>query len=53
MTEKEQKFEVLAPKTESTTEQKKPDDKGGFYFSSHITIKDPNTDEVLVKMRAD
>mgnify|MGYP000379995111 CR=1 FL=1 len=28
-------------------------EEGGFYFSSHITIKDPNTDEVLVKMRAD
>jgi hypothetical protein len=31
----------------------KPNDKGGFYFSSHLTIKDPNTQQVLVKMRAD
>lgn len=51
MTEKEQKFEVFKPKAEPTVQ--KPNDKGGFYFSSHLTIKDPNTGEVLVKMRAD
>lgn len=52
MTEKEQKFEVFKPQ-EANTSEKKPNDKGGFYFSSHLTIKDPDTGEVLVRMRAD
>ena len=31
----------------------KPDEHGGFYFSSHIKITDPNTKEVLVQTRGD
>jgi len=31
----------------------KPDEHGGFYFSSHIKITDPNTKEVLVQKRGD
>jgi hypothetical protein len=31
----------------------KPNDSGGFYFSSHIKITDPNTKEVLVQKRGD
>jgi hypothetical protein len=31
----------------------KPDEKGGFYFSSSIKIFDPNTEEVLVQQRGD
>ena len=31
----------------------KPNEHGGFYFSSGIKITDPNTKEVLVHMRGD
>jgi len=33
--------------------QVKPNEHGGFYFSSHIKITDPNTKEVLVQKRGD
>ena len=33
--------------------QKKPDEKSGVYFSSHVKIYDPNTKEVFVQKRAD
>lgn len=32
---------------------KKPNEVGGFYFSSSIKIFDPNTTEVLVQQRGD
>lgn len=31
----------------------KPNELGGYYFSSHIKITDPNTKEVLVQTRGD
>lgn len=31
----------------------KPNETGGFYFSSHLKITDPNTKEVLVQTRGD
>jgi hypothetical protein len=31
----------------------KPDEHGGFYFSSFLKISDPNTKEVLVQKRGD
>jgi len=31
----------------------KPNEHGGFYFSSHLKITDPNTKEVLVQTRGD
>ena len=31
----------------------KPNEHGGFYFSSSVKITDPNTKEVLVQMRGD
>jgi hypothetical protein len=31
----------------------KPNETGGFYFSSHFKISDPNTKEVLVQQRGD
>lgn len=31
----------------------KPNEVGGFYFSSNVKIFDPNTKEVLVKKRGD
>jgi hypothetical protein len=33
--------------------EKRPNELGGFYFSSHLKIHDPNTKEVLVKLRGD
>jgi len=33
--------------------ESKPNEHGGFYFSSGIKITDPNTKEVLVHMRGD
>lgn len=32
---------------------KKPDESGGFYFSSFLKITDPETGEVLVQTRGD
>jgi hypothetical protein len=31
----------------------KPNESGGFYFSSFLKIIDPNTEEVLVQTRGD
>ena len=33
--------------------EKRPNEVGGFYFSSHLKIHDPNSKEVLVKIRGD
>lgn len=33
--------------------EKKPNDVGGFYFSSSVKITDPNTNEVLLQKRGD
>jgi hypothetical protein len=33
--------------------EKKPNENGGFYFSSHLKISDPNTKQVLVQKRGD
>jgi hypothetical protein len=49
----------MSNKSTETTEnlQKKPESKpnehGGFYFSSHLKIFDPNTKQVLVQKRGD
>lgn len=40
-------------KPEPKKDMKKPDELGGVYFSSHIKIYDPNTNQVLVKKRGD
>lgn len=40
------------PKQQEVVE-KKPNETGGFYFSSSIKISDPNTKEVLVQKRGD
>ena len=34
-------------------QEKKPNEHGGFYFSSSVKITDPNTKEVLVHTRGD
>lgn len=31
----------------------KPNELGGFYFSSHLKVSDPNTKEILVQKRGD
>ena len=40
-------------KTQDEKPGPKPDEMGGFYFSSHIKISDPNTKEVFVQQRGD
>ena len=45
--------------SEQNTEEKKkeigpkPDEHGGFYFSSFLKITDPETKEILVQTRGD
>jgi hypothetical protein len=34
-------------------QESKPNEHGGFYFSSSVRITDPNTKEVLVQIRGD
>lgn len=33
--------------------EKKPNENGGFYFSSSVKVFDPNTKEVFVQKRGD
>lgn len=33
--------------------EKKPNEHGGFYFSSSVKIYDPNSKEVMVQKRGD
>ncbi len=40
-------------KEQPTAQEKKPNEHGGFYFSSGIKITDPNTKEILVHKRGD
>jgi len=40
------------PKAQTSTE-KKPNEVGGVYFSSHVKITDPDTNEVLLSKRGD
>jgi len=49
----------MSNKSTETTEkthkkpESKPNEHGGFYFSSHLNIFDPNTKQVLVQKRGD
>ena len=38
---------------QQTPQSPKPNEHGGFYFSSSVKITDPDTKEVLVQMRGD
>lgn len=51
----ENKEENLSKSFESKNQnnEKKPNENGGFYFSSFVKISDPNTKEVLVQKRGD
>ena len=40
-------------KSEPKRPEPKPNEHGGFYFSSTVKITDPNTKEILVQMRGD
>lgn len=40
-------------KNQAENREKKPNEMGGVYVSSHIKIFDPNTNEILVQQRAD
>lgn len=33
--------------------EKKPNEHGGFYFSSFVRVFDPNTNQVIVEKRGD
>lgn len=33
--------------------EKKPNEVGGFFFSSFLKISDPNTKEILIQTRGD
>ena len=41
------------PEPVKSDSEVKPNEHGGFYFSSHVKITDPNTKEVLVQTRGD
>lgn len=41
------------PEIDTATENKKPNENAGFYFSSSIKITDPESGQVLVQMRCD
>jgi hypothetical protein len=43
----------LEENKQQTTQSPKPNEHGGFYFSSSVKITDPDTKEVLVQMRGD
>ncbi len=49
MNEKDQKSQ----EKEVKQVESKPNESGGFYFSSHFKISDPNTKEILVQKRGD
>lgn len=38
---------------DSQVETHKPNETGGFYFSSSVKIFDPNTEEVIIHKRGD
>lgn len=40
-------------KTQDQPVEKKPNETGGFYFSSFLKVTDPNTGEILVQTRGD
>ena len=44
---------IVDEKSEKPESKTKPNDTGGFYFSSFLKITDPNTEEVLVHTRGD
>jgi len=48
----ENKYNILSNNSVQNIE-KKPNEHGGFYFSSSVRITDPNTKEVLVQIRGD
>lgn len=40
-------------KIKESTDNKKPNENGGFCFSTHIKIYDPNTKQVMLKKRGE
>ena len=40
-------------KLEKTEQENKPNETGGFYFSSSVKIFDPETSEIIVQKRGD
>lgn len=46
-------MEEKSLKKDDQPKEKKPNETGGFYFSSFLKITDPNTKQVLVQTRGD
>ena len=46
-------MEEKSAKNDEKLTEKKPNETGGFYFSSFLKITDPNTKQVLVQTRGD
>jgi hypothetical protein len=47
------KSQTVDKKPNQLSPERKPNEHGGFYFSSFLKITDPNTNEVLVQKRGD
>ena len=48
-----EKMEENKENQPSERPESKPNEHGGFYFSSSVKITDPDTKEVLVQIRGD
>jgi hypothetical protein len=46
-------MEKTEQKKTANVPEKKPNELGGFYFSSFLKISDPNTKQILVQKRGD
>jgi hypothetical protein len=53
MMDKEKDKSQSLNKVPNQNAEKKPNEHGGFYFSSHLKITDPNTKEIMVEKRGD
>lgn len=45
--------QTMAPQNVKNVALTKPNEVGGFNFSSHVRITDPNTGQILVQKRGD
>ena len=48
-----EKMEENSENKSPESQEVKPNEHGGFYFSSSVKITEPNTKEVLVQIRGD
>lgn len=52
-TEQNKQETAVNAEGKKSLKEARPNEVGGFYFSSHVKITDPETDEVLVNTRGD